>query len=714
MEVNPTLHTAPDKVQKEDLGDSVREPDPKSVQKQPELYTSSGDNDAQMAEQVVPIVNNETKDDSDDDYDPEKAFVSSIDEQTESEYSSGKKYSKAAAETQPSEHLIDEDDDEYDPETVFSAAPAPKPAHGLPPKPSIQASHDQGDLDVQRQLREAFEAIMQSEVVQNGSFKELSESEQMKVIFEQLASKKLKLLEGLSFDMLANMNINQIFSANKHGAAKQSSPSNEDSRRLFLATPMTEDEEEEYQKFRVQLREYADTHSHPPGTIRLFVGNLSPQATEKDLYRVFSRYGQLHEISIRTSYAFVFFADATDCDRAIQTENNVPFFGRSWRLNASNVQNQKNVASENRGRERTIETDTLVNVKRKKQDGPVKCQIFVTNESSARITDDIKRVFSNNDITFQVEDAGDEDLADLISEVAYSGVLSACVVKESSVNLQMFEKTEDDDIKFDEYADITPQLASELLYNAKSEKPPLPLPSKPEAAEIPKYESIHSGRPVDNSRAKQARSAAHLRSRSSRSNKNQFADMYGRGAHTAQSSHASYPSPVYGQSYPTDSSYNVQAPASSFYPNSLSHQGQFSHYGSGGPSMSQNGHGYPMMPNQPMQYPTAHNTNFSLPHAIPLQNINNRQQSPDQIQLLQTLQNLDPATMQQMIILLQQQQQQQPQLNQHYSNQNNSPAPLPNTQVNTLLAQLQTENGQHSTTPQLNLLLETLTKLSRK
>ena len=51
---------------------------------------------------------------------------------------------------------------------------------------------------------------------------------------------------------------------------------------------------------------------------RIFVGRLSHQTSEDDLYRSFERYGKVGRLSLKKGYAFVDFEDARDAQDAMR------------------------------------------------------------------------------------------------------------------------------------------------------------------------------------------------------------------------------------------------------------------------------------------------------------------------------------------------------------------------------------------------------------
>lgn len=65
-----------------------------------------------------------------------------------------------------------------------------------------------------------------------------------------------------------------------------------------------------------------------PRSTRVFMGNLSHQATERDVEKFFKGYGILEEISLKQGYGFVEFEDSRDADDAINDLDGKSICGR--------------------------------------------------------------------------------------------------------------------------------------------------------------------------------------------------------------------------------------------------------------------------------------------------------------------------------------------------------------------------------------------------
>lgn len=84
----------------------------------------------------------------------------------------------------------------------------------------------------------------------------------------------------------------------------------------------------------------------PPGS-RLFVGNLfTEKVSKRDLFYIFSRYGRLAQISMKSAYGFIQYVQAEDCHRAMQSEQGLQIRGRKINLEISKPQkNTRNAAA---------------------------------------------------------------------------------------------------------------------------------------------------------------------------------------------------------------------------------------------------------------------------------------------------------------------------------------------------------------------------------
>lgn len=733
-----------------------------------------------------------------EDYDPELTFsVSSLPPRPKTEPVESKEPSN------PIPISDDDDDDDYDPElalkneptlTAKQAATTPPPPVpltsqkseltpskpnfsgkspvGLPPKPPVSASQSRGSgsggrhskkrKDSQHQLKQAYEAVMHSEIAKDPNFVNLPQSEQLKLIAEQLNQQGIQLTSPEK-----HMNYDQVYSYNKPYKNLKDPipliPINEFCRRPNITAPMTPEEEQAYDDFIKKETYYMGLLNWDefPDKLRLFIGNLPANTISKqDLFRIFSQYGEVIQIAIKAGYGFVQFRTAEACLECIKGETGVPLHNKIMRLDASKPQksrrpgkpeiNNPNLSS--RGRERSITDEQQPPSKKRKPDN-LDCMVYITGKSSVFFIRKVKKAFAQAQITIDTEDVTHRNINEVISEAAYSGVLGACVVKELKVDIQTFETTPDGGVRFDEYADIDPDVGADLLAKAKLKRyggqPPPYYPQdtsyndnsyppqlqrqqhEPQPQPYDQYMGFNQGpgsgshgggrkrrdRRRDRDRDRDRRGPRH-------SGGGRGGDMGGYG-----------PSQGYDNSWAGD------------------------HHGAAPPPQQYNQYGEPSQPvDQYRPSPPQGYNQFGGPPPPPQPPV---QQYPppaqDQGNLLLALQGLNPQQVQSMISLLQQQQQQQspsPQIPQQYrqpsaygsSGGYNQPPqqqpygsapPLPhqqrqassssNSQVNALLSQLQNQRGGgngigYATQPPTSQLqqnstqslMDTLARLARK
>ncbi|ODV65220.1 hypothetical protein HYPBUDRAFT_13379 [Hyphopichia burtonii NRRL Y-1933] len=713
-----------------------------------------------------------------DDYDPE-GFLD--DETKKSPKDMSKELSKAPREDSPQEnqstqsinHDNSNDEDDYNPEgshvhddndddvhdeekdeptKTSSTIDRSTSPSGLPPKPPVNASSPPNDPIVsdsntqlenpQGQLKKAYETIMQSDLVKDPNFIKLSQEDQMKLIVEQLNNQNVKLTNPNDpSNQYPGMNYDQVYSFNKPCKVLKNPipliPVNKYCRRPNITAPMTPEEDAAYDEFIKRETYYMSLPSWDdlPDKLRLFIGNLPANTISKqDLFRIFSQYGEVVQIAIKAGYGFAQFKSNEACAECIKGETDVPLHNKIMRLDSSKPQKARKSANDTNRGKRSFE-DRLEDIEYspKKSKFVPDCQVYITGKSSIFFIRKVKKAFSNSPVSINIQDITHQDLSSVISEAAYSGVLGTCVIKEMKVDVQTFEKTPDGGIKFDEYADIEPEVAADILMKSKMKVSgnnsfqPGAFPSNQTSNGFERGGRDRGGRDRDRDRDRGGRD----RRGGPRGGRN-FNDRGGgrgdgfgggRGGrdHRGNQSNHRWPNDEWNaNSYPSNQYHRNTGPSHSGPPPQQVFQNNAPYGGSGYPNAQQSyGQGYPQPP---------------PPGQAPLDS-----------GLVQTLQNMDPASMQNMISLLQQLQQQQ-QHNQQYSqsygngyNQpyNQGPPPpsipqgqSPSNQVNNLLSQLQSSQANASynhtmapgfTPPQqqqqpqnsTQSLMETLARLSK-
>lgn len=616
------------------------------------------------------------------------------------------------------------DEDEYDPEAVQPetevAVPSPETKEvqaqpsipenpvnnvGLPAKPT----HQPQDSSVK--LKEAYEAIMQSDVVKDPLFTSMSPEDQMNTIQRLLQERNISLPQLDTPAIDPDMNYDQVYSYNKPFKNIKDPiplvPVGKFCRRPNITVPMSRTERAEYESFLSREAQYSGYGSLDdlPENLRLFIGNLPANTiTKEDLFRIFSKYGEVLQISIKAGYGFIQYRTAEACSASIKGETNVPLHNKYMRLAAS--KSQKSRAPGPRGREREGEFGDDREPKRRRT---TDCQLIRNEETSGPLFSEVEAVFRRADISYNIVDASGKNVSDEVREAAYSGVIGACVVKDSRVDLQIFEETADGGIKFDEYLGVEPDTVLDVIGKARASRhPPPPPPRDPyqndRRRDSRRSDSYHgSAHPSRGDNRNSGRHPSWQRSDREWSQpsrppqRNQWSRHDNRGYNEPSYPPNQYGGPQnynqdfgpqrgYNQGYPPNSGYGQQMPPgppqgyqNSGYPPQQGYQGY-----QGGPP--------PMGPPQ----------NFSQPGGY-----NGPQQKADPA-LLQTLQNLDPSAMQNVISLLQQQNKgpspQIPNAQPQYQGYGQSPPPPPNVsqpnQINSLLSSLQSSQGNYNSNPQ--------------
>lgn len=362
-----------------------------------------------------------------------------------------------------------EEDDEYDPLILGQgvedeeAAKSDKEAASLPPKPQMQ-------LDQPMQLKDAYEAIMKSDVVQRPEFLQLSQEEQMTIIQQLLEQKNIALPQQIQPSIDPDMNYAQVHSFNKPFKYVNDPiplvPVNKYCRRPDITLPPTAEEESAYARF-LEVQDLMGGPDEPkfPENLRLFIGNFPANTISKqDLFRILRPYGEVVQISVKGGYAFVQFRTAEACAECIKGETGVPLHNRYLRL-APSLRNKKPTV---RGRERE-EGETEYEAESKKQHISPDCQILITNDAVPHFVEELESVFQEAGIAYATSEIGDKDSADVICEAAYLGVIAACVIKDNKIDVQTFEETLDGGIRFDEYESVKPDVAIDIIKKKKAQ-----------------------------------------------------------------------------------------------------------------------------------------------------------------------------------------------------------------------------------------------------
>lgn len=561
-------------------------------------------------------------------------------------------------------------DSDYDPEESLPQPPPAPPAAkslarpSLPPKPPTTVA--KGALvppGAAVSLEDAMQKIMQSDAIRDPAFVKLSQAEQMKVIQDQLSRHNVKLPDSATAGApSAKGHYDQVYLYNKPFKHVKDRiplvPINEFCLRPNISVPMTPKEEAQYNEFVATETRYSNQNNWDgfPDGLRLFIGNLPANTiTKQDLWRIFNLYGEVVQVVIKAGYGFVQFRTAEACLKCIKGETGVPLHNKILRLDASRPP-KKDVGGPvvSRGRERVAE-EAEADSKRQKTGTPPtdaaesgdeepECYIYITSDSQSLMVKKCNEVFSNSLIVFEFEDVTDQDISEVISDAAYTGIMGACVVKGNKIDLQTFESAPDGGVKFDEYADIEPDVAVEILSKFKAKKapksalpavPPVALPALPkpmkEAVSHSKPDRHHSKSFQVNPRHRATRNTRPADNNPQHRSNNRHGLPVPRASYQPQYAQYAPPMPVYNLGV---SQYGV--PQSQLPPPGYGLPPY--DYGPPGAAPALSPYGVPYPP-QPHHQPVMMSPATVDPNS----------------QLIQTLQNMDPASMQNMIAFLQQQ-----------------------------------------------------------
>lgn len=391
-----------------------------------------------------------------------------VDEDEDDAYSPGVSDSENAPQPAPTTNLSS------------SALPRGKSPDSLPPKPPVRAAPPSRRPDNQQLLKEAYETIMQSDLVKDPKFVTLPQEEQMRLILEQLQKNNVSLPNQ---NVNTSANYNQVYSFNKPFKNLRNPiplvPVNEFCRRPNITLPMTPDEQKAYNDFLQTESHYEElqTWDEFPDKLRLFVGNLPANTvTKEDLFRIFCQYGEVVQIAIKAGYGFVQFRTADACAECIKGESNVPLHNKVMRLDASSKPQRSRKRDDtlaglpSRGRERSSDDASRSSGDIDKRSKPSDVHIYTTTLSQVNFVRHVKKALQTKDISFSAEDISEKDLSDVISEAAYSGALGICIVKDATVDVQTFETSPEGGVKFDEYADVDPEMAADIIEEAHTKK----------------------------------------------------------------------------------------------------------------------------------------------------------------------------------------------------------------------------------------------------
>ncbi|CCH46332.1 Nuclear polyadenylated RNA-binding protein 3 [Wickerhamomyces ciferrii] len=300
--------------------------------------------------------------------------------------------------------------------------------------------------------------IMSSNLLSDPEFLKLSDSEKQQRILEELKSPTPS-----NNTSLASSSYNPLQSYNNNNTTADHRPN--------LRIPMNNDEIAKYNLFVDNEAKYSTSRHTPAPNSRLFVGNLpSNSISKQDLFRLFSRYGTILQISLKGSYGFIQFTDAQAVEKAIEVESQLPLNGKDLMLQiAKNSKPGSNDSTfdRKRGREEFNDYNNDRPNSRRKKD--IECKILVKKNADPGYTKEVNRQFHSANINSEYEFLKPHMvLKEKTNEAAYGGCLGVVLINRNrTCDVQTYERTSDGSIKFDEYLGVTSNEATELLLRAK-------------------------------------------------------------------------------------------------------------------------------------------------------------------------------------------------------------------------------------------------------
>ncbi|KAH3687704.1 hypothetical protein WICPIJ_001327 [Wickerhamomyces pijperi] len=444
-------------------------------------------------------------------------------------------------------------------------------------------------------------------------------------------------------------------------AESENQPVSASGPRHDLSVPMTAEESELYEAYLASERKVNHRQELRPNS-KLFIGNLpGDYMTKEGIFRVFHKYGKILSITFKGQYGFVQFQEPESVSEAIQAESNYTVDGHKLIMEVA--KNSRPAEIENRQikeqakRARSLAKDETVGyVSRNQRQKVVECQLYSKPNVDQSFARDISISFQNLGIVAERQMLKAHQRQQQIkNDAAYSGVMSVGFVNgNGTLNLYIFDKAPDGGVRFDEYLSVSASDAAQLILREKNTRQTKPREShgQNQNQNRSSYQQQGNRNGYGNNQQYQQQQHQHDRSRNNRNNYNHNdGGSYGNRA---------------GGRYNNNNHSNRRErynPYNNVDPNYNQHQQQ----------QQQQQHSQTPPPAQ-------------LPQLDPAN-------------LMQSLQNLPPQTLQSLISLATSQQQQQ----QQYPGY----TPSPSTDVHALLSSLATQAPhqtpfQYPPQPQMN------------
>ncbi|KAG7706440.1 hypothetical protein KL929_002957 [Ogataea haglerorum] len=546
---------------------------------------------------------------------------------------------ESTEDTQPEDKASDEEKQDQVEEAETKTENSP--ADATPDSPPTSANGEDVDVPL---FNDVIKFFLNSSLLNDAGFQQLTPAE-----------KERRLLAEYNKANNSHVNVRVNFGATTSYNKPQMRPGetfqvlvpiNPFCLRPDITQPMSSEERSSYEQY---LRD-EDTalssgkwDNFPIGS-RLFIGNLAVNTLSKeDVYRIFHPYGEVKQVNLKQGFGFVQFAKAEECSRAIEGEKNVPLHNRFMHLQVSKHQIQrameqqgKNTGSKsNRGRSRSPDGGHNKNRSR----SPInetEVKVITSNDSTPELNNKILKRLKQDGLSLETEHFDlpvSEVPQEASTSAAYKGVLAVVIPHHDKLDMMIYEKTSDGGIRFDEYAEISINEAIELILSAKAKR---------FASTSREHQSRGRSRQNNGGQNRQSKT----------SNQALYSSRNGKQQHQQNSGAGRYGNSRHNHQYPT--AYATGSNAQPFVPRP--------------------GYGTPTPPPAPYGIPS--NVGFApsypgyqqqLYQQMGMPQVPPPQQQGNQAQLLQTMQNMDPTTLQNVLSLMQQMQTQQPVSNQQTS-----------------------------------------------
>ena len=350
----------------------------------------------------------------------------------------------------------------------------------------LELNTENVDVDL---LRKQTDFIMESGMLNNPTFRTLSNNEKIASILALLNSKPelaMPGLSGASGTLGTSGTIPTPSSQGSNGATEE--PRKAKFQRADLSTPMTAREAELYSEYLRGESRITEMHNIPMKS-RLFIGNLPlKNVTKEDLFRIFSPYGHILQINIKNAFGFIQYDNPQSVKDAIEYETDHINFGKKLilEISSSNARPQFDHGDHGTNSSSTfistskrpfhtedagdIYGDSGMGALKKAKRRVPQCVIYVKRTADRSYASEIFNSIKNGtgletDMIFLKPRM---ELRKMINGAAFDGTWGVILVnKTHNVDIQTFYKGPQGEIKFDEFISVSGDDAVSIFNNLK-------------------------------------------------------------------------------------------------------------------------------------------------------------------------------------------------------------------------------------------------------